>query len=166
MEQLIKNIEQWFIDRGLDKADPNKQLLKFIEETGELASGLARDDKDLIADSIGDMAVVLIGLSKQVGVSDIEIRKPDTYAGDLGQEICFITDLVSRVVKDYEADDDDYIKLECCDILGRIEQLANKVSDYDSVNYFEYCLSSAYNEIKDRKGKLINGVFVKEEDLK
>lgn len=27
------------------------------------------------------------------------------------------------------------------------------------------CIDSAYNEIKDRKGKLINGVFVKESDL-
>ena len=26
----------------------------------------------------------------------------------------------------------------------------------------EECLESAYNEIKDRKGKLVNGVFVKE----
>lgn len=28
------------------------------------------------------------------------------------------------------------------------------------------CLQTAYNEIKDRKGKIINGTFVKEEDLK
>lgn len=30
---------------------------------------------------------------------------------------------------------------------------------------FNDCLELAYNEIKDRKGKLINGIFVKEEDL-
>ena len=28
------------------------------------------------------------------------------------------------------------------------------------------CLEHAYNEIKDRKGKTVNGVFVKEADLK
>lgn len=28
------------------------------------------------------------------------------------------------------------------------------------------CIQLAYNEIKDRKGKMIDGVFVKEEDLK
>ena len=28
------------------------------------------------------------------------------------------------------------------------------------------CLLTAYNEIKDRKGKMIDGVFVKESDLK
>ncbi|MDK6628509.1 hypothetical protein QP225_09165, partial [Aerococcus urinae] len=27
------------------------------------------------------------------------------------------------------------------------------------------CLQIAYQEIKDRKGKMVNGVFVKEEDL-
>ena len=32
-------------------------------------------------------------------------------------------------------------------------------------SWFEECLEGAYNEIKDRKGKLINGVFVKEADL-
>ena len=30
----------------------------------------------------------------------------------------------------------------------------------------EECVNIAYNEIKDRKGKLINGTFVKEGDLK
>ena len=29
----------------------------------------------------------------------------------------------------------------------------------------EECLVTAYNEIADRKGKTVNGVFVKEEDL-
>lgn len=30
---------------------------------------------------------------------------------------------------------------------------------------FEECLGHAYNEIKDRKGRMINGKFVKESDL-
>ena len=29
----------------------------------------------------------------------------------------------------------------------------------------EQCIANAWNEIKDRKGRMINGVFVKEEDL-
>ncbi|MEJ8546609.1 MazG-like family protein [Brevibacillus borstelensis] len=29
----------------------------------------------------------------------------------------------------------------------------------------EDCVQSAYDEIKDRKGRMINGVFVKKEDL-
>ena len=30
---------------------------------------------------------------------------------------------------------------------------------------FNECLKIAYNEIKDRKGKMVDGMFVKEEDL-
>lgn len=30
---------------------------------------------------------------------------------------------------------------------------------------FSECVEIAYNEIKDRKGKMINGVFIKQEDL-
>jgi len=30
---------------------------------------------------------------------------------------------------------------------------------------FEECVALAYDEIKDRKGKMINGVFVKEGDV-
>ncbi|WP_339161753.1 MazG-like family protein [Siminovitchia sp. FSL W7-1587] len=29
----------------------------------------------------------------------------------------------------------------------------------------EHCASLAYDEIKDRKGKMVNGVFIKEDDL-
>jgi len=29
----------------------------------------------------------------------------------------------------------------------------------------EACLNTAYNDIKNRKGKMVDGVFVKEEDL-
>ncbi|MBS6063659.1 MAG: hypothetical protein KH972_07310 [Peptostreptococcaceae bacterium] len=29
----------------------------------------------------------------------------------------------------------------------------------------EDCITEAYNEIKDRKGKMVNGIFVKESDL-
>ena len=29
----------------------------------------------------------------------------------------------------------------------------------------EECLAAAYDEIKDRRGKMVNGVFVKESDL-
>lgn len=100
LTQLKNNIEQWSIDRGLDTADPSRQFLKLIEEVGELASAMARNQEDLIKDSIGDTFVVMTILCQQLGIS------------------------------------------------------------------FEESVELAWDEIKDRKGKMINGVFVKEEDLK
>lgn len=92
-------IKQWAIDRNLHTADPAKQILKLGEEYGELCQGLAKGNSDQVIDSIGDMYVVLVVLSMQLGID------------------------------------------------------------------IESCIDQAYDEIKDRKGKMINGVFVKEEDI-
>ena len=100
LNELTTKIEQWAIERGLDEAEPEKQMLKLVEEIGELAEGLAKGDMDLVIDSIGDSYVVLTILAMQM---DLDIRG---------------------------------------------------------------CITTAYEEIADRKGRTINGVFVKEEDLK
>ena len=96
---VTEKIKKWFKDRNLDTADPKSQMLKLMEETGELAEGIAKNRPDQIKDSIGDIYVVLTGLSIQLGYN------------------------------------------------------------------IEECIEAAYEEIKDRKGKMIDGVFVKESDL-
>lgn len=96
---ITGQIEQWAIDRGLHTADPSKQMLKLMEEVGELAEGLAKDNPDAVKDAIGDAYVVLTIISMQLGM---DIRQ---------------------------------------------------------------CVKMAYDEIKDRKGRMVNGVFVKESDL-
>ncbi|WP_156290765.1 MazG-like family protein [Oceanobacillus salinisoli] len=100
LNELTTNIEQWAIDRNLDQAQPEKQMLKLMEEVGELAQGLAKGNLDQVIDSIGDNYVVLTVLSMQL---DLDIRD---------------------------------------------------------------CINAAYEEIADRKGKMVNGVFIKEDDLK
>jgi NTP pyrophosphatase (non-canonical NTP hydrolase) len=100
MNELVELVEKWAKNKGLDKADPSKQMLKVVEETGEVAAALARNDQDDLRDGIGDVVVTLIILALQ---SDMDI---------------------------YE------------------------------------CLNVAYDEIKDRTGKMVNGVFVKSSDLK
>ena len=58
---------------------------------------------------------------------------------------------------------------------GRQEQIIDSIGDIYVVLTIlsmqlgldvETCIYTAYQEIKDRKGEMINGVFVKEEDLK
>ena len=92
-------IKQWAIDRNLHTADPTKQMLKLVEEFGELGEAMAKGNGGLFVDAIGDMYVVMTILAMQKGFG------------------------------------------------------------------IEDCINDAYNEIKDRKGKMIDGVFVKESDL-
>ena len=97
--EIFDKIRQWTLDRNLQEGDQKGQVLKLLEESGELASGLAKDNEAEVKDAIGDIVVVLTVLSLQLGID------------------------------------------------------------------IEECLEISYAEIKDRKGKLINGVFVKESDL-
>ena len=99
MDRLVKLVEKWSKDKDLDKAESSKQMLKTLEELGEVASALARGQVEELKDGIGDVIVTLIILAQQQGLS------------------------------------------------------------------VEECLEYAYNEIKNREGKMVNGVFVKEEDL-
>lgn len=99
MNNLTAKIEEWAIERNLHTADPNKQMLKLMEEVGELAEGMAKQNEPEIVDALGDIYVVLTILSMQLGFD------------------------------------------------------------------IERCINGAYDEIKDRKGKMLNGVFVKEADL-
>jgi NTP pyrophosphatase (non-canonical NTP hydrolase) len=65
-EELRIKIEGWAEHRNLLPGNPDKQALKLMEEAGELAGALLKNDWEKIADGIGDCLVVLIILSKQL----------------------------------------------------------------------------------------------------
>lgn len=95
---IFDQIRQWAADRNLiEGSTPEKQMLKLIEEVGELASAMARSrHKACLIDSFGDAVVVLTILAAQHGLN------------------------------------------------------------------IEACIAAAYDEIKDRKGRMVDGVFIKE----
>jgi len=97
LPDLIELVLDWQVERNLiDGASNKAQYLKLIEECGELAGSLCRGRE--IADDIGDILVVMIGMCERAGLS--------------------LTD----------------------------------------------CLAVAYDDIKDRKGMMIDGVYIKEAD--
>lgn len=102
MEQLVNNVTKWADDKGLLTKDKSlAQMAKVMEEVGETASALVKNNQGALKDGIGDSFVTLIILAKQNGLEPLE------------------------------------------------------------------CLEAAWNEIKDRKGKVNeNGAFVKESDIK
>ena len=90
-------IRMWAKDRGLyDKGNSHTQYVKLMEEAGELAQAILKQDKPEIQDAIGDMVVVLTNLAELEGFT------------------------------------------------------------------IEDCIDSAYTEISTRRGKMLNGTFVKE----
>ena len=97
MRDVFPLIRQWADERGIyDKGDEKTQYVKLMEEAGELAQAILKQNKEEAIDAVGDMVVVLTNLAVFIGVD------------------------------------------------------------------IEDCIAAAYNEIKNRKGKMDNGTFVKE----
>lgn len=99
IEDITELIKKWATERDLMFGQPTAQMVKLMEEVGELANGVNKDREGQIIDSIGDIYVVLVILCMQLDL----------------------------------------------DING--------------------CIKAAYEKIKNRKGKLVDGLFVEEEDL-
>ncbi|MGN3394077.1 MazG-like family protein [Enterococcus gallinarum] len=89
MDELIQLVEQWSRNKGLDKAEPSKQMLKVVEETGKVAAALARNDQDALRDGIGDVTVTLIILALQNDMDLYECLQTayDEIKGRTGQMV-------------------------------------------------------------------------------
>lgn len=157
---LTEKIERWAEDRNLHTANPVKQYDKLIEEFGELMKGINKQDMDMIKDSIGDMYVVLVIMSKQTGNSVVNLLENGGVYTLRPKHSTFMyvhvmDNLAGGVNKG------SYILSEIYELK---KQLARTCGEY----YLDFtdCVALAYDEIKDRKGKMIDGKFVKEDDLK
>ena len=71
LNTLRQLIRVWANYHGLLTKDvqPEKQMLKLVEEVGETARALVYDNKDELKDGIGDCVVCLIVLAEQCGMS-------------------------------------------------------------------------------------------------
>ena len=65
---VYDSIRTWANDKGIyDKGDSKTQYLKLMEEAGELAEAILKEDQPEIIDAIGDMVVVLTNLARMEG---------------------------------------------------------------------------------------------------
>ena len=70
MKEIEINVIKWAANRDLLKPEnAPKQMLKTVEETGELARALLKDDIIGIEDAIGDIIVTLTILANQKGLN-------------------------------------------------------------------------------------------------
>jgi len=96
----VSEVDRWARERGLDRpSNSSNQIIKLMEEVGELSAAYNKGQQNKVIDSIGDIQIVLIILCMQLGLG------------------------------------------------------------------YQMSLDEAYKQIKYRKGKMINGSFVKNEDL-
>lgn len=162
-KELVTLTKKWFIDRDLEHGGRlDKQALKLSEEFGELCAGYLKQNEKLTKDSIGDCAVVIVGLALLIkeDVHGIFEESDNIRRKDVME--CF--KLLNANISEFQLSQNLANKEMCKHNLVRAMAYLKSISkafDYD----FTDCFELAYNEIKDRKGRWVEGSFVKEEDL-
>ena len=173
MQELINKVVKWGQDRGLDKVGHEAQARYTLKETAELLDAYADKDIDAINDAIGDILVTLIvGASNDTSCRQATVRTLTDERITFSREPSFYNDPFSvcypRVV--YGAlyllhrsvggrlTSGDYGS--CISVLSAV--LGSVNHEFNQQLSLQDCLQLAYNEIKNRTGKLVNGQFIKD----
>lgn len=166
--ELFGLVEKWGEDRNFyaeDGTTAGHQFIKLIEEQGEMCGNIARG-KDP-TDDIGDQVVVLIHVARLSGNSflkfDWELLQDNLSGGSVIDDVMNLTYLYGRLSRVLN---NDFISTEVTKgILFRALVELKKLASRHNTTLLR-CLEHSYNEIKDRKGKMVNSVYVKESDIK
>lgn len=173
MEKTIfDKIVDWSTERNIITAGkPSGQVLKVMEEMGEIAGGVARNKLDLIKDAVGDVLVIMTNVAKMYGVEPSSVITFDEderhlypagtgTIGLIADMYCYWGEAFSLVENhDIERDftDLDTVYYPVLDVLYEISRRYNFT--------LQEAIEASYDEIKDRKGVFYNDVFVKEADF-
>lgn len=163
INELNAHIIEWAKERELDtKGTVEAQAIKTVEELSELIKAICKDKKEDIIDSIGDVYVTLVignMLDKSIMMDflqevmnllfDSKAKKACRKLGKV-DKLDKMAELIQLVLR---------CKYESYVIKGVTYQLIEIAYLY-KLDFVE-CVESAYNTIKDRKGIIRDGSFIK-----
>jgi len=146
--ELSKKVIEWARDRNLiEGSTPQAQFLKLVEEWQEV--NIAISDEERIKE-IGDFHVIGIIMLAQMGQEDLDVR----VSFDSLEWFDLLGNIASGIAKSDS-------RVWVCVVAAM-----NCINDFlpSGVDPAD-ALQAAYDNIKDRKGKMVDGVFIKESDL-
>ena len=159
LDDLEPLVIKWAGEKGIFKdGNPYKQLLKTGEEILELLQAIEDNNLDEIEDAIGDIVVTLIIYAEmkeipcKIDFKNYSFKADDTAAHRLVTDYSVLlqTEKFGKSLK------------PIIDMHEMMMIKLHRIACKYNLNIWE-CLQSAYNVIKNRQGKMINGTFVKDE---
>ena len=167
IQELVPLIQEWAKERGIfDESTAFNQLIKTHEEVGELIKACYDNDKPAIQDAVGDVIITLINYCYMIDGDAASFfgkyKKTvwDEHAKGIYTSIT-LNETLSGLMRSacvYKTKISHTTSLCISLIFDCLYTLADL---YNTT--LEECLNIAYNEIKNRTGKMINGKFVKDE---
>ena len=144
METLSSLIIEWAKEKGIDNKE--RQYLKIVEEVGETCGAILKNNREEIIDGIGDIGVTIIIYAWQRN-SNLDFEKcREAQKREITTSEDVIIENIFESLYEYNSSQ----------ALIHAVSLANKLG----LN-FEHCLNYAWQVIKDRKGKTVDGTFIK-----
>lgn len=150
MENLILNkVKKWFIDRDLENGGRlDKQSLKLSEEFGELCAGFLKKNEALTKDSVGDCAVVIVGLALLIKEDVHSIFKSADSVRPKEAMDCF--KLLNANISEFQLSQDLASKKMCRHNLVRIVAYLKSISNILGYEFLE-CFTGAITKSKTEK---------------
>ena len=166
-QEFYKNVLMWAEKRNIIKGStPEHQTIKLGEELGELCAGVSRGDLALIKDSIGDCMVVVTILRAMVGATDTLEDEPLSAQLPFGDDIKRSATLIvmrrmGEIAQCIFLNANELVTLAT---LRAFYQELEALCGAYNIDITE-CYEAAWNDIKDRKGLIVDGVFLKQADI-
>lgn len=156
---------QWGTDRYIcgpeGQGTAVGQAKKCVEESAELLLAVAEKDDAGIVDGIGDTFVTMVMVSERMGVNpeiwiekiDIALHPEQDPANMAKFALAWAGELILSACRK-----------DCESVIATLSELWDcliHVAAMHNLTMVE-CMEAAWVEIKDRKGRMVNGKFVKE----
>jgi hypothetical protein len=166
IQELVPLIQEWAKEREIyEQLTPFDELLKTHEEVGELIKACYDNDKPAIQDAIGDVMVTMINYCYFIELDAIEYIKQAVDLSVTGYyTISYVMNAhntLGRLISLYVWNEGKEISKPSGLRVFSILHYLNGIAHLEGTT-LEECLNIAYNEIKNRKGRIVNGKFIKE----
>ncbi|QXO10042.1 hypothetical protein pEaSNUABM37_00081 [Erwinia phage pEa_SNUABM_37] len=177
-------IRKWAEDRNIIGGGSTTldQFIKGLTEAGELWTHIGKGQRELIQDDLGDVYVCLVNAAGNFDIKLEEHIRPLTpynihsgrqlyqrrglkrYSLQVLYGLAAVSQSIENVLEADNERDVEFFKTDfceaCADVVYALETIALEhgwsLSD---------CVIAAYEDIRDRKGLMVNGTFIKEKDF-
>lgn len=166
--EFKNNVELWAAERGIyDHSTTSAQLMKALSELGELADAIIKGDDEALKDAVGDVAVCVINAAylEDVGLDKasrlVAMPKEPLINAGSSTPACVVGRIASGIGGYLSGSKDEYNRQVA--FTGTVVALKSLCA-YKGLDFMA-CCEHAWNEIKDRKGRMVaGGAFVKDEE--
>ena len=155
--EFVANVRQWSTVRGIyEHSNATTQALKACSEAGELCDAVIKGDRAAMMDAVGDVAVCLVNVAALHNFGGLHIEDGCDEVYSLHHGAAMIAGLCAGMSCALAMDE--IADVEIQEALWSLDDFCN----FAGLDFLQ-CCESAWNEIKDRKGRMVaGGAFVKE----